>query len=93
VELVTLERVSWFNHHRLLHPIGYLPPAEAEVNYYQQLPNRATLEVQLKPNSLLETPGGSHSLSNFALTSLLFKWHLKSEWNRYTDKIIGRLFR
>ncbi|WP_341668219.1 IS3 family transposase [Alcaligenes sp. SDU_A2] len=32
VELATLEWVSWFNHHRLLAPIGYIPPAEAEEN-------------------------------------------------------------
>jgi putative transposase len=37
VELATLEWVSWFNHHRLLAPIGYVPPAEAEANYYRQL--------------------------------------------------------
>ena len=37
VELATLEWVSWFNHHRLLGPIGYIPPAEAEANYYRQL--------------------------------------------------------
>ncbi|HJU50144.1 MAG TPA: IS3 family transposase [Pseudogulbenkiania sp.] len=37
VELATLEWVSWFNHHRLLEPIGYIPPAEAEANYYRQL--------------------------------------------------------
>lgn len=37
VELATLEWVSWFNHHRLLEPIGYVPPAEAEANYYRQL--------------------------------------------------------
>jgi transposase InsO family protein len=30
VELATLEWVSWFNHLRLLEPIGYIPPAEAE---------------------------------------------------------------
>jgi len=30
-------QVSWFNHHRLLEPIGYIPPAEAEANYYRQL--------------------------------------------------------
>ena len=35
VELATLEWVSWFNHHRLLEPIGYMPPAEAEANYYR----------------------------------------------------------
>ena len=45
VELATLEWVSWFNHHRLLEPIGYIPPAEAEVNYYQQLAEKATVEV------------------------------------------------
>jgi len=28
------DRVAqWFNHHRLLEPIGYIPPAEAETNY------------------------------------------------------------
>lgn len=37
VELATLEWVSWFNHHRLLEPIGYIPPAEAEANYYRNL--------------------------------------------------------
>ena len=37
VELATLEWVSWFNHHRLLEPIGYIPPAEAEANYYRQI--------------------------------------------------------
>jgi len=36
VELATLEWVSWFNHHRLLEPIGYIPPAEAEANYWHQ---------------------------------------------------------
>lgn len=41
VELATLEWVSWFNHHRLLEPIGYIPPAEAEANYYRQLSEQA----------------------------------------------------
>jgi putative transposase len=40
VELATLEWVSWFNHHRLLEPIGYIPPAEAEANYHRQLATR-----------------------------------------------------
>ena len=30
LELAMLEWVSWFNHHRLLATIGYIPPAEAE---------------------------------------------------------------
>jgi len=28
--------ISWFNHHRLLEPLGYVPPAEYEANYYRQ---------------------------------------------------------
>lgn len=35
VEIATLEWVSWFNHHRLLEPIGYIPPAEFEAMYYR----------------------------------------------------------
>jgi len=42
VELATLEWVSWFNHHRLLEPIGYIPPAEAEANYWRQQAPAAT---------------------------------------------------
>ena len=37
VELATLTWVSWFNNHRLMGPLGYIPPAEAEANYYRQL--------------------------------------------------------
>ena len=43
VELATLEWVSWFNHHRLLGPIGYIPPAEAEANYYRQLASQSSI--------------------------------------------------
>ena len=31
-----LEWVDWFNHRRLLEPIGNVPPAEAEARYYTQ---------------------------------------------------------
>ena len=41
VELATLEWVSWFNHQRLVGPLGYLPPAEFEDNYYRQLEQQA----------------------------------------------------
>jgi transposase InsO family protein len=34
VELATLNWVSRFNQHRLLEPIGYMPPAEFEAQYY-----------------------------------------------------------
>jgi putative transposase len=36
VEFATLARVDWFNHRRLLEPIGYVPPAEYEERYYAQ---------------------------------------------------------
>lgn len=34
IEYATLEWVDWFNNRRLLEPIGYIPPAEAEAKYY-----------------------------------------------------------
>jgi len=37
VELATLQWVHWFNHKRLLAPIGNVPPAEAEDRYYVSL--------------------------------------------------------
>jgi transposase InsO family protein len=36
LELATLGWVDWFNNRRLLWPIGNIPPAEAEENYYAQ---------------------------------------------------------
>jgi len=44
VEYATLEWVDWFNHRRLLEPIGNVPPAEFEATYHQstgQLPMAA----------------------------------------------------
>lgn len=35
VEYATLEWVDWFNNRRLLEPIGYVPPAEFEQEYYR----------------------------------------------------------
>ena len=37
VEFATLEWVDWFNHRRLLGPIGHVPPAEAEAAHYAQV--------------------------------------------------------
>ena len=34
VEFAALEWVDWFNHRRLLEPIGDMPPAEYEARYY-----------------------------------------------------------
>jgi putative transposase len=36
VEFATLDWVDWFNHRRLLEPIGDMPPAEYEARYYDQ---------------------------------------------------------
>lgn len=36
VESATLRWVDFFNHRRLLGPIGFVPPAEHEARYYQQ---------------------------------------------------------
>ena len=36
VERATLTWVDWFNNHRLLRPIGDVPPAEFEMMYHQQ---------------------------------------------------------
>lgn len=41
VELATLEWVAWFNHHRLMGPLGHIPPAEFEANYHRQCAGQA----------------------------------------------------
>jgi putative transposase len=43
VELATLEWASWFNNYRLMAPLGYVPPVEA--NYYHS----GNLEQQAMP--------------------------------------------
>ncbi len=45
LELATLQWVYWFNHIRLLEPIGYIPPAEAEAeaNYWRELDQKAEI--------------------------------------------------
>jgi transposase InsO family protein len=35
VEFAVLEWVDWFNHRRLLEPLGHVPPAEYEDAYYR----------------------------------------------------------
>jgi transposase InsO family protein len=43
VEFATLEWVWWFNHHRLLEPIGYIPPVEHEEAYYRRQENHTAV--------------------------------------------------
>jgi len=42
VEFATLTWVWWFNHHRLLEPLGYLPPAEFEEQFHHPTPSEST---------------------------------------------------
>ena len=37
VEMATLTWVDWYNNDRLFGPIGYIPPAQAERNFYETL--------------------------------------------------------
>ena len=46
LELATLKWVWWFNNHRLLAPIGDIPPAELEAQY------RSRLTAQSEPVGL-----------------------------------------
>ena len=39
VEYATLDWVDWYNNRRLLGPIGWVPPAEHETNYYREQPS------------------------------------------------------
>ena len=41
VEYATLKWVDWINNLRLLEPVGNIPPAEAEANYYATLETKA----------------------------------------------------
>jgi putative transposase len=50
VEYATLEWVDWFNHRRLLEPIGHLPPAEFEAAFQRE--ENPTYSARLKQPSL-----------------------------------------
>jgi hypothetical protein len=49
--MATLRWVDWFNNLRLFGPIGYIPPAEAEANYYAAV-EILDMAACLKPDSL-----------------------------------------
>ena len=57
VELATLGWVHWWNHERLLEPIGYVPPAEFEDAWREALEN-GTLSSPGSPT--IETGGTKH---------------------------------
>jgi putative transposase len=45
LELATLEWVDWFNHRRLFHELGRIPPAEYEANHYRQTESHHQVET------------------------------------------------
>jgi putative transposase len=45
VELATLTWVAWYNAHRLLEPLGYVPPAEFEEVFYDRQRHEAQVAV------------------------------------------------
>jgi transposase InsO family protein len=53
VEYATLDWVDWFNTRRLLEPIGYMPPAEYEAQYYA-LASRGGARRHPDPDSELD---------------------------------------
>jgi len=59
VEFATLTWVDWFNHRRLLEPIGYVPPAEYEASYYADLERRGARR-QPDPDDILDGTAAEH---------------------------------
>ncbi|GGI98183.1 hypothetical protein GCM10011320_01210 [Neoroseomonas lacus] len=57
-EFAALECVCWFNHRRLLEPIGNIPPAGAEALFYPARDN-LPLGAELIPYSLRQNRSGS----------------------------------
>src|SRR5215211_5574262 len=60
VEFATLTWVDWFNTRRLLEPIGYVPPAEYEAHYYEQLCRPTTIEHVVAAGILQPAPTDDH---------------------------------
>ncbi len=58
VEFATLEWVWWLGHHRLLEPLGYVPPAELEEAFYRR--QETQLSVPASANELSGKPGAIH---------------------------------
>jgi putative transposase len=57
VELASLGWVHWWNFERLLEPIGYVPPAEFEAAWHEQIDSGS---LGLPESPALETGGTGH---------------------------------
>lgn len=63
VEYATLESVDWFNHRRILEPVGDIAPAEHEANYCRDnSPARKARFKQNPGNTTVVCPGENQSL-------------------------------
>ena len=78
VEYATLEWVDWFNHRRLLEPIGNVPPAELELAYHRQQSESAV-------GSLTQTPEPPENPGRFIPP------HLRKGKFRPPDRLIALL--
>ncbi len=79
VEYATLEYVDWFNHRRLLKPIGHIPSSDREADYYCEHTPAQGSWTQLRP--LLQT----RYSSNVNQVSP----HVSSDWLRITEHLKG----
>ena len=59
VEWETLKWIDWYNNRRLLGPIGYIPPAEAEEAFYANL-NKLDMVALFLNKSPSGKPGAVH---------------------------------
>ncbi|MDP6607308.1 MAG: integrase core domain-containing protein, partial [Dehalococcoidia bacterium] len=58
VEFATLEWVDWFNNRRLLGPLGFVPPAEFEADYYLRLSSTYQTETpDIRVGGMWQTSG------------------------------------
>jgi putative transposase len=71
VEFATLTWVDWFNTRRLLEPIGYVPPAEYEAQYYEQMRRDATITNVIDVGAL----GGTLDSASMSLAQAADRLH------------------
>lgn len=71
VEWATRTWIDWFNNRRLLEPIGSIPPAEAEANYYSKhkQPNESAMSERVSGKSGAVHPAIPASLGGKRITS------------------------
>ena len=81
VEWETLKWVDWYNNHRLLGPIGYIPPAKAEEAFYANLNT-----LNMVAWSLNKPPSGKPGAVQFSGIG----WP-QSRANRWPSSILGVL--